>query len=288
VGEDKMDAVNHVKQKFPESVTIHRTLGKDDTKGVISCGFLRKPYQNNYDMDIEFKYYGALLVLQGTGTYIDEEGLQIQLYPGCFVQRLPDRKHSTPVVPDGKWIETFLCFGRDLYFSLQDLGVINSEKPVLNPGLDPILIEKFIYLFERLKNAQINELPELLIKAQELVFLVNDLDRRNSEGITSHVIEEACRIIKASNGKDLSGQSLARELNMGYENFRKLFKQKMGVSPNFHMIQARINEAKSLLLIPNKNIKEVAQELGYSDYFSFEKQFKKIIGKSPSEFRKEY
>ncbi|HEY5583269.1 MAG TPA: AraC family transcriptional regulator [Ruminiclostridium sp.] len=283
-----MNVLKDVKQKFPESVTVHRTLGKDYTKGVLSCGFLRKPKINNYDMDIEFKYYGALLILQGTGMYIDEEGSQIQLYPGCFVQRLPGRKHSTPVFPDGNWIETFLCFGRDLCLSLQELGLINSEKPVLKPGLDYILIEKFIYLFEQLRNAPVNELPLLLLKAQEIIIRVNELDRQNVEGNSNHVIEEACKIINESNGKELSGQDLAGQLNIGYENFRKLFKQKMGVSPNFHIIQTRVNAAKALLLTPNKNISEIALELGYSDYFSFEKQFKKVVGKSPTEFRKEY
>jgi len=250
--------------------------------------FLRKPTQNDYDMDIEFKYYGALLILQGTGVYIDEDGSQTKLYPGCFVQRLPGRKHCTPVVPDGKWLETFLCFGRDLYSSLKEIGVINSEKPVLKPGMDYLLIEKFIYLFEHLRNAQINELPLLLTKAQEIVFRVNELDRINEEGNSNQVIELACKIIKESNEKKICVQDLASQLNIGYESLRKLFKQKVGVSPNFYIIQTRINAAKELLLMPDINISEIAFQLGYSDYFSFAKQFKKIVGKSPSEFRNAY
>jgi len=49
-----------------------------------------------------------------------------------------------------------------------------------------------------------------------------------------------------------------------------------------------IDEAKDILLKPNKSISEVAYELGfeYPQYFS--RLFKKMEGLSPTEYRKKY
>lgn len=78
---------------------------------------------------------------------------------------------------------------------------------------------------------------------------------------------------------------LSDHFNMGYEVFRKGFKENTGVSPNAYVIQKRINAAKSMLLNNQINIKEIAINLGYPDQFSFSKQFKRVTGMNPTEFQ---
>ncbi|MGN1368681.1 MAG: helix-turn-helix transcriptional regulator, partial [Aristaeellaceae bacterium] len=47
----------------------------------------------------------------------------------------------------------------------------------------------------------------------------------------------------------------------------------------------RIERAKELLADPAMRVHAVAEEVGYSDVAHFSKSFKKIVGKTPGEYR---
>lgn len=65
-------------------------------------------------------------------------------------------------------------------------------------------------------------------------------------------------------------------------------KKETGKTTSEHLQLYLIDEAKNILLKPNKSIAEVAYELGfeYPQYFS--RLFKKKEGLSPSEYRGKY
>lgn len=50
--------------------------------------------------------------------------------------------------------------------------------------------------------------------------------------------------------------------------------------------EALLNNAKILLLNSDKSIKEIANEMSFSDQYAFGKFFKKHTGLSPSKFKK--
>lgn len=280
-----LDLIDEIQNKFPSTHSVFHTIGSDNINGILSCGFMRKPDYSNSDVNITFKYYGALLLLEGEGKYIDEDGTTLPLFPGCYVQRLPDRRHCTIVTSKNRWLESYVCFGRDIYFALEKIGGINSGKPVLYPGLDYMLIRKFITLYDLLKTSTVYQLPKLAASAQEIALLAHELDQKAIETSTTIIIEAACKIIEENIDGQLFGPEIAHQLNIGYENFRKLFKLHTGLSPNQYIIQKRINIAKSMLQNPGNTISHISKALGYSDPFAFSKQFKKATGKSPTEFR---
>jgi len=54
------------------------------------------------------------------------------------------------------------------------------------------------------------------------------------------------------------------------------------------MIRHRIKRAQNILSSGEHSIKEIAIQLGYVDTFTFSKQFKKVTGRTPSEFKELY
>lgn len=50
----------------------------------------------------------------------------------------------------------------------------------------------------------------------------------------------------------------------------------------------RINLAEDQLLLTNKKLEEIADELGYQDLSSFSKAFAESTGHSPGKYRKKY
>lgn len=278
-----------IPSKFFDNDTVHRNISTDKYNGILSCGFLNKRTKTNSETNLVFEYYGALLLLSGEGVHVDCEGQEFKLYPGCFVQRIPGKLHSTFVNPDGKWLEFFICFGKDLFEALSNINVLDCDQDVLYPGINVAIFDSCVKLLSSLKNAPQEQLPLLLVEAQRIILTIYQLHNRNTTKDDSmEIIRQACEIIKQNTSEHLSIQEVAQKLDIGYERFRKLFKKKLGISPGEYSIQERINAAKSVLLVTNNSIKEIALDLGFPDSFSFSKQFKKVVGLSPSEFRSKY
>ena len=83
-------------------------------------------------------------------------------------------------------------------------------------------------------------------------------------------------------------EELAHNLSVSQRYLSDTLKKETGKTALEHIHLYLIDEAKNILLQPNKSISEVAYTLGfeYPQYFS--RLFKKKEGISPSEFRDQY
>lgn len=75
----------------------------------------------------------------------------------------------------------------------------------------------------------------------------------------------------------------------GYNNayLGKIFHKTVGQSFNSYVDQKRIEYSKHLILENRLKIYEIAKEVGYKNVDYFHKKFKKYVGKSPSEYKKQ-
>lgn len=74
-------------------------------------------------------------------------------------------------------------------------------------------------------------------------------------------------------------------LSEGY--FQFIYRKTFGVSCMEDVIQSRIRSAKSLLQYTNKTITQIAEFCGYNNVEHFCRQFKKVVQKTPGNYRKE-
>lgn len=268
--------------------TVHRTINSDNINGVLSCGFLTD--KNSSEENVLFDYYGALLVLNGEGSHIDKDGKERKLFPGCFVQRIPHKLHSSYISDkSAKWLEFFICFGKSTFDTLSNLNILNQNEDVLYPGMTSNLFWEFVEFKKRLKIAVDDELPVLLLEAQRIILNIYEMHRNGIQSYESkEVIKSACKLFSENQVRDEDLPNFCKGLGIGYETFRKSFKKHLGISPQKYIIQSRIDKAKSLLLDKYNSIGEISSLLGYSDSFSFSKQFHKYVGKSPSDYRKSF
>ena len=273
-------------QKY-RTETYHTTLAEKGDDGLLSCGFMHKRDNNASQLDTHFSYYGCFLLLDGSGVYRDAtcpDG--IPLGPGCLVQRLPERLHSTEVIPDGKWLEFFFCFGAPHYQSLRRISPTLAIQPVLHPGCPAGILSTFEEYLQSFRNAGDEAFPFLLLRAQELILHL--YLRHKSYLSDTPSLDEACELLRQNCCSRFTVRDVANLLGVGYESFRKKFRTQTGLSPAEYMIRHRINLAKSKLLDETYTIEQIAVQLGYSDAFSFSAQFKKHTGLSPSAFRRQY
>jgi|SRR5207253_8627720 len=84
---------------------------------------------------------------------------------------------------------------------------------------------------------------------------------------------------------DLRLEDLAREVNLSIWHLSHLFKSEMNDSPAHYLKSVRLEHACDLLAATNLSVKEVMHKVGLSDQSHFAKDFKKVYGITPTQYR---
>jgi AraC-like DNA-binding protein len=82
-------------------------------------------------------------------------------------------------------------------------------------------------------------------------------------------------------------KELARFLGYSEKYSSEFFQLQMGTSFSHYLKQLRIMKAKHMLTGDGASVTHVAEALGFSDSFAFSHFFKRAVGCSPTEFRKQ-
>lgn len=98
-------------------------------------------------------------------------------------------------------------------------------------------------------------------------------------------IREAITYMQDHINDQLTTKDMAQPLNLSPSYLSHYFKEKTGYAPIDYFIQLKVQKACHLLDTTNLYIKEIAQELGYSDPYYFSRLFKKVMTMSPKVYR---
>jgi len=250
-----------------------------------------KPGQSGGYRDRLLDDYVLVYVLRGRGEFKDASAPAVRVEAGNAIQLLPGRRHSVIQDIDGQWAEAYVQLDGKFARELTRVGAIDAARLVLRPGLDVSLVERFNDLLRGLRFESDQALPQLLVKAHELVVALHTTDRRQRVPEPhATVVESACELLTHEIDRreklDIELTTLLERHGLSYERFRKIFRARTGLSPGEYRIRRRIDRARSLIAQERLSNKQVAYALGYEDPFTFSKQFKKVVGVSPEEFRK--
>ena len=98
---------------------------------------------------------------------------------------------------------------------------------------------------------------------------------------------QLCRYGYEDYNTKISIDDYAESLHISTNWFIHNFKQYAGMSPAQYILSLRMVNAQSLLERTTYNIKEISEIVGYENPLYFSRVFKKEIGKSPAQYRKE-
>ncbi|MBR3630068.1 MAG: helix-turn-helix domain-containing protein [Oscillospiraceae bacterium] len=76
-----------------------------------------------------------------------------------------------------------------------------------------------------------------------------------------------------------------RKLHLSYGHFRATYKELFGISFHQDLIRCRISLAKHLLLTTSLSLQNIAYRCGYEDDKYFLRQFRKLTGMTPNQYR---
>ena len=106
------------------------------------------------------------------------------------------------------------------------------------------------------------------------------------EPISDRLIDNVIAEIRTHYTEDISLTSLAAKYSVSMGHLSKIIKEHLQVNFSDYIASLRIQRAKELLSDDSLSIQEIAEIVGYDDYFYFTKVFKKVEGISPSKYRK--
>ena len=98
-----------------------------------------------------------------------------------------------------------------------------------------------------------------------------------AEAINQYIIKNNC--------KTLSSQDFENRFQLSYKQLNAIFQIVYGNTIKQDVTNQKITYASQLLLA-GMSISDVAQKIGYNDYFYFLKVFKKVKGMTPTEYLK--
>jgi AraC-like DNA-binding protein/ligand-binding sensor protein len=124
----------------------------------------------------------------------------------------------------------------------------------------------------------------LSIFAQHLSILSNQLvvGREKDESAN---MARARQFIEKHQAEPLSLGRVAQAANISRHYFCKMFKKATGINFIDYLSRVRVEKSKTFLLNPNSRISEAAFASGFQSMTNFNRAFRRIVGRSPTQFR---
>lgn len=101
-------------------------------------------------------------------------------------------------------------------------------------------------------------------------------------------IADSIRYIRESRGEMPDIAQMAARVNLSESRFKQKFKQATGIPPAEFMVREKIDAARRLLESGQRTVTSIAMELGFSSSQHFSVLFKKYVGESPVQYRKNH
>src|ERR1700751_5648200 len=124
----------------------------------------------------------------------------------------------------------------------------------------------------------------LSLFARHLSILSNQLVVRR-ENDESANMTRARKFIEDHQAEPLSLGRIAQVANISRHYFCKMFKKANGMNFIDYLSRVRVEKSKTLLLNPNSRVSEVAFACGFQSMTNFNRAFKRIVRRSPTQFR---
>lgn len=206
--------------------------------------------------------------------------------------QVPDLVISDVMMPDTDGLEFCRMLKSDIRTSHIPVILLTARQAQefkiegLEKGADAYMTKPFNSSVLR---AQVKSLIENRHKLKNLFRTdTNDLVDEQQPDLEQEFLLQAIALVKANLKEEgFNSEVLAEKLHLSQRQLYRKLNALTAQTVHQFITSIRLNQARELLLAGNKNISEVAFEVGYSEVSNFSRSFSKQFGKSPSRFLSE-
>jgi AraC family transcriptional regulator len=206
-------------------------------------------------------------------------------------------RHTTKTLHLKSWA-SFLCV-RVSDLALEDASrfLADKDRPQLCPttSTEDARMTSLLYAVE-LERARGFESGRLFLDSVEaalaslLILKWSDSSLRSATkrkgGLAPHLLRRALDFMHANLHRQIGLQNLADSTGLSVSHFSHQFRQSIGISPYRHMQTLRIEHSKRLLKNQKSSVLDVALAVGFENQQHFATVFRRLVGHSPSAYRR--
>ncbi len=228
---------------------------------------------------------------------------EYRLEPGDILLIPPGELHTLQPPPPGS--RFIFLLDLDLFCQMKSFLQTRSllTKPVLlSAGTFPEIYERVITLFMEIASLYWGDSPsrQLSIYARMLDFFACFTDFHISGGPTASpgVFRSADSLSKKLNhfleylqvhyAEELPLEEAAERIGVSKYYFTRIFRRHTGQTFNDYLTSLRVRAAEDLLKNGGVSVSEICARCGYTSMSSFNRNFRRLKGCSPTEFRQFY
>lgn len=173
-------------------------------------------------------------------------------------------------------IHSIRLFFADLYLQLKErMNTLYSDAAIPFPGNGDIIrmISDKNFLYEI-----------ILYLTGQFEMIMSSIGHASRDSVLDDVIY----YIEHHYMRNITLESIAPLFGYNSSYLGKIFNKKAGKNFNTYLDQLRIEHSKELLLDQDRKVYEIAEKVGYRNVDYFHIKFKKYVGQTPAEFRREH
>lgn len=147
--------------------------------------------------------------------------------------------------------------------------------------------ELYLYSYEQLAE-QFEDVQDMIDDLKQLFQEEKDQIHHQQVSIQpgrSSTFSVMLEYINEHFGEDITILGLSKRFNINSNYISQLFRKELDKTFTEYLTGLRMNRASALLRTTSIPINEIADQVGYKDYFYFSKMFKKIMGVPPRGYR---
>lgn len=250
-----------------------------------SLGYYPKALNHQMDRQ-EHEDFLLIYCVAGRGKIQLEHGHNISIQAGDVILLAPSQApHSYSADKHAPWTIYWCHYsGSQAAQITQQLGQY-VDLPIFHHGVSSQLIQDFRRLLSIQETGyQFRSMLHSCSLLQQILMqlLVPRASQEKTGGIDIDAIQ---KFMKQNIKANLSLDQLVETTNTSKYHFIREYKRITGYPPLQHFQHLKMQQACSLLDHSSLSITQVANAMAYSDPYYFSRQFKKIIGLSPKNYR---
>jgi AraC family transcriptional regulator len=106
-------------------------------------------------------------------------------------------------------------------------------------------------------------------------------------GMTRVRLQRVLEYLAENQHRDLSLTDLAEVADLSPFHFARLFRSEMGMTPHRYLIDQRLERAKEMLRCDRGHVADIALETGFKSSGHFSRAFRRHVGASPSDWKRQ-